>query len=242
MLSVIIPTWQEAACIADAVRAASAIADEVIVVDANSPDATARVARGAGARVVVSTKGRGQQLHVGALEARGDVLLFLHADARLPASARAAIDRALADPQIAGGNFHLRFVPDSPAARLFTWGNHLRRRWLRVYYGDSALFVTRAAYQALGGFRPLLIMEDYEFIRRLERERRTRYIHDIDVRVDARRFAERPTFTLLTWTLIQTLYSAGISAERLAPLYRDLRARSAAKRAINRTARTTAPE
>lgn len=223
-LSIVIPVWCESARIQTCVRAARAIADEVVVVDANSPDDTARLAREAGARVVQSAaKGRGAQLHAGALAASGDVLLFLHADAMLGAEARAALERALALPHVVGGNFFLRFEPEQGYARLFTWLNHVRRRWLRIYYGDSALFVRSRTYAALGGFRELPILEDYELIRRLERFGTTRYIREVEVRVSARRFASAPVRTLLVWISVQALYSCGVPAERLHALYRDVR-------------------
>ena len=93
-LSVVVPTFNEALHIEDTVSAALCIGDEVIVADGGSADETAELARGAGAHVVTSAKGRGAQLNVGAECAAGDALLFLHADARLPAEARVAIERA----------------------------------------------------------------------------------------------------------------------------------------------------
>lgn len=223
-LSVVIPVWCEAARIQACVHAARALADEVVVVDASSPDGTARLAREAGARVVQCiAKNRGAQLHAGALAASGDVLLFLHADAVLGAQARAALERALALPEIVGGNFFLRFEPEQGYARLFTWLNHVRRRWLRIYYGDSALFIRSRTYAALGGFRELPILEDYELIRRLERFGTTRYLREVEVRVSARRFASAPLRTLLVWITVQVLYSCGVSADRLHALYTDTR-------------------
>jgi len=222
-LSIVIPTFQEAAEIEAAIVSARAVADEVIVVDAASPDGTAELARAAGARVVVSGKGRGQQLVLGARAASGDVLMFLHADARVPIEARAAIEKSLADPAVVGGNFYLRFEPQTRVARLFTWGNDVRRRVLRIYYGDSAIFVRRPVYEAMGGFRPLPIMEDFEFVQRLEQVGVTRYVRDVVTTVSARRFSRSPLRALIVWVLIQSLYSSGVSAARLAPLYRDLR-------------------
>lgn len=222
-LSVIIPAWNEAATIAEAVRSARSYADEVVVADAHSPDGTASLAEAAGATVVHAPRGRGAQLCAGTKAADGDVLLFLHADARLPATARDAIERALRDPQCPGGNFLLRFEPRGGAANLFSWLNDLRRRWMRIYYGDSAIFLRREVYEALGGFKPLPILEDYEFIRRLERRGPTAYLRDVVVLASARRFARRPLWTVFIWIAIQSLYMAGVSPKRLARLYADLR-------------------
>jgi rSAM/selenodomain-associated transferase 2 len=218
-LSVVIPTWCEESSIERAVQAAARVGDEVIVADGGSPDRTVERAHAAGARVISAPAGRGPQLHAGALAARGDILLFLHADALLAPEARDAVLRALADPAVLGGNFRLRFDSANLAARIFSWANHLRRRWLRIYYGDSGLFLRRMTYQALGGFRPLPLFEDYELTRRLERAGRTVYLDDVEIRVSARRFERSPLTTLLVWTALQVLYSAGASAERLSRLY-----------------------
>jgi hypothetical protein len=173
--------------------------------------------------VIVERKGRGPQLHAGAGAARGDVLLFLHADAELGPAARPAVLRALSDPGVVGGNFYLRFWPEGPWARLFSWANDVRRRRLDIYYGDSAIFVRRAVYEELGGFRPLPILEDYELVRRLERYGPTVYVRDVQVRASARRFAARPWRTLFAWIVIQALYSMGVHPDRLAHLYADRR-------------------
>lgn len=223
VLSIVIPAWQEAARIAQAVAHARAIGDEVIVADAGSPDGTAAQAAQAGARVVQAPRGRGPQMNAGARAARGDVLLFLHADATIAPNARAAIDEALRDPHVLGGNCRLMFDPPGAAARLFAWANDRRRRWLRIYYGDSALFLRREAYDRLGGFAPLPLFEDYDLVRRLERLGRTAYLRHVEVRASARRFEAAPLRTLALWTVLQALYSLGVPAGRLARLYADRR-------------------
>ncbi len=222
-VSVIIPTWNEAASIKEAIAAAHSVADEIIVADAGSPDGTRRLAAEAGAIVVASSKGRGRQLAAGAMAASGDVLLFLHADVRLAPGARAAIDRAFSSDLVVGGNFYLRFDGATFAARLFTLANHLRRRLLRIYYGDSAIFVRASAYASLGGFGALPIFEDYEFVRRLERSGRTAYVRDVVAVASARRFEAAPMRTLLVWTALQVMFSLGVSPDRLSRFYSDAR-------------------
>lgn len=225
-ISVIIPAWCEAECIEQSVEGASRIGDEVIVADGGSPDDTAGIAASSGARVVIAPKGRGAQLRAGALAARGDVYLFLHADARLGPAARPAILSALQDPAIVGGNFLLAFEGERWFSRLFTAANDWRRRLFRVYYGDSALFVRRGVYERLGGFEPLPIFEDYEFIRRLEQSARgkTAYLREPRVYVSARRFERAPLATLGTWAALHALYSfANVHPTRLAALYHDVR-------------------
>jgi rSAM/selenodomain-associated transferase 2 len=224
LLSVIIPTIDEVDHVARAVAIAKAIGDEVIVADGGSSDGTCAVAARAGAIVIEAPRGRGRQLRAGAERARGDALLFLHADVEVPASARQAIDAAFGDPSVVGGNFLLRFVPPSFAARMFGWANDVRRRWLRVYYGDSGIFVRKNVYDALGGFRTLPILEDYDFVRRLERHGKTAYVRSVVITASARRFIRAPLRTLFVWTWIQILYSVfSVSPDRLAGHYANIR-------------------
>lgn len=140
-LSIIIPAWNEAALIVDAVNSARRIADEVIVVDGRSNDHTARLAHKAGAKVILAEKGRGAQLHAGALAASGDVLLFLHADARLPQYARDVLAKSFSDPSIVGGNFLIEFLPRSWFTQILVPFNDIRHWLTRRYYGDSGIFV-----------------------------------------------------------------------------------------------------
>jgi rSAM/selenodomain-associated transferase 2/rSAM/selenodomain-associated transferase 1 len=222
-ISVVIPAWCEAGGIEAAARSALAVGDEVIVADAGSPDETALAAARGGARVVQAPKGRGSQQNAGAKAARGEALLFLHADARLPPEARPAILEALSNPMVIGGSFRLRFEPATRAARFFTWGNDARHRALAIYYGDSAVFVRRTIFEALGGFQPFPIFEDFELIRRLERLGRMVYLRDIEVTASSRRFERAPVRTLLLWASLQTLYSVGVPPSALARLYADKR-------------------
>lgn len=224
-LSLIIPTWCEVTTIEGAVSRAREAADEVIVVDADSPDGTAAAANRAGARVLHSAKGRGRQLHRGAMAARGSVLLFLHADTEMasPSQTRAAICRALGDERIAGGNCRLRFTGGSFASSLFGWVNHLRRRWLHVYYGDAAIFVRKSVYEQLGGFRPYPIFEDYDFARRLERTHRSAYLDQVSVLASNRRFAQAPVSTVCRWAALHLLYSLAVAPDQLRRLYPDQR-------------------
>jgi rSAM/selenodomain-associated transferase 2 len=223
LISAIIPTWQEGECIARAVRAARAVADEVIVADGGSPDSTVAEAHAAGARVVHAPRGRGQQLAAGARAASGDVLLFLHADTLLPPEARRAIERALHDPRVLGGNFLLRFEPASRVSRLFTFIYDARRRTLGIYYGDSPLFVRRHDYHRLGGFPEQPLFEDYAFARLLQRSGPTRYVREVAAVTSSRRYADRPVSTLVQWTVLQALYSLGAPPRALARWYAPIR-------------------
>jgi len=222
-LSIVIPTWNEEPLVADAVECARAVADEVIVVDGGSPDRTVEEARRAGAVLVMAPKGRGPQLREGARRASGDVLLFLHADARLASHARDAILSAMADPAVVGGAFYIRFLPRSWFTKFLEPANDLRRRVTKRYYGDTGIFVRASVYRALGGHRPWKVMHDYEFSGRLEAAGPCVYIRDSCVWADARRFEGREIRTLLTWMLVQSLYRLGAPPRWLSPLYPDVR-------------------
>ena len=223
-VSAIIPTWQEEGRIGPAVAAARTIADEVVVSDGGSTDRTTPIARAQGAVVLQEARGRGQQLAAGAARASGDVLLFLHADTLLPPEARGSLERVLQDPRVSGGNFFLRFEPrEAPVGRLFTWLYDVRCRVLRIYYGDSPLFVRSEVYWRLGGFPAQPLFEDWAFIRRLERSERTVYVRDVEAVTSGRRYEKRVLRTLGTWVILQTLYSLGASPRRLARWYFDAR-------------------
>lgn len=118
-----------------------------------------------------------------------------------------------------GGNFRLLFDGDSGFSRWLT-GFYAWIRARGLYYGDSAIFVRRRVYQDLGGLRPLALMEDYDFTRRLERRGKTRCIDDPPLVTSSRRFeGRRPTSIVLGWLKIHALYHLGISPDRLARLY-----------------------
>jgi len=174
-LAVVIPTLNAAACLGATLEACrEAVGAEVLVVDGGSRDATRDIARGGGARVVESAPVRGRQLALGAEEARGAWMLFLHADTR-PAPGWAVAARAFMDGPGADGRAaaYFAFALDDPSPearrleRLVAW----RCRALALPYGDQGLLISRALYEAVGGFRPLPLMEDVDLVRRLGRRR-----------------------------------------------------------------------
>lgn len=222
-VSAVVPTWCEAENIAALVARLRDEVEEVIVADANSPDATAEEATRAGAYVVRSEKGRGAQMDAGAAVTRGDVIVFVHADTTIPVGFAEAIRSALNQEHIVGGNFRLRFTPVSWSARVFTWGNHVRRLFLRIYYGDSCIFVRSDVYRSLGGFRQLPLFEDHAFVRKLEKYGKTFYVHHPEVNTSARRFESHPFRVFALWTALQTAYIIGVSPWRLARFYADHR-------------------
>jgi rSAM/selenodomain-associated transferase 2 len=171
-LSIIVPVLDEAATIADALAALTPYRDrgaEVIVVDGSSRDATVEAARPLADRVLAAPRGRGSQMNAGAASARADVLLFLHADTRLPPDADRIILRALEQSSRGWGRFDVTIAGRSPLLRVVAAMMNLRSRLTGIATGDQAMFVTREAFTKAGGFPDLPLMEDIVLSRRLKR-------------------------------------------------------------------------
>ena len=226
LVSVLVPTLDEERELPALLDALGALPGrwEVVVADGGSRDGTVALARAhPSAPLVVDARGgRAAQLNSAAHRATGDVLLFLHADSRLPCDAYASVAEAWRTPGVAGGNFALRFDGDGAFERVLG-AVYTFQRAHGYYYGDSSVWVRREAFDALGGYREIPIMDDYDFVRRLERFGATRCLPG-PATTSARRWrALGIARTVLAWLLIRWLYVAGVSPQRLAHLYRAVR-------------------
>ena len=230
LVSVLVPTLDEARELPHLLGHLAALhgAWETIVADGGSRDATRQIAEDhpLRPRVVDHSGGRAAQLNAAARAATGDILLFLHADSRLPRDAYASLAEAWRSPHVQGGNFALRFDDEGGGSgvfeRLLGAVYRLQRRH-GFYYGDSSVWVRRATFTALGGFREIAIMDDYDFVRRLERNGTTRCLPG-PATTSARRWrAAGIARTVLAWFLIRRLYVAGVPPDKLARLYRVVR-------------------
>lgn len=219
-IAVVIPALDEAEAVAGAIASARAPGVEVVVVDGGSRDGTADRAREAGARVVTAPPGRARQLQAGFAATEADAVVFLHADTRLPPGFSDLVRRALAEPAVVGGAFGFRFRESGAALRVVEWGARLRSRWLRLPYGDQALFCRARVLRELGGVPQVPIMEDVDLVASLRRRGRV-VLLPADVRTSARRYLERGVArTVLRNGLALLGRALGLPRERLATWYR----------------------
>lgn len=222
-LSVIIPALQEEDDVAAAVRSALGDETEVVVVDGGSADATARRAAEAGARVVTGPRGRALQQNRGRAEAAGGVLLFLHADSRLPAGYAGAVFQTLLEAGTAAGAFRFRTDAPGPSMRMVEGMTNIRSRLLQLPYGDQGIFLRSEMFDAVGGFPKVSIAEDLLMVRKLARRGRIR-ISERAVVTSARRWRSLGVVrTTLINQIILTGCLLGRSPERLSSLYRSRR-------------------
>lgn len=191
---------------------------EVVLVDGGSRDDSVAMARAAGLRVVVAERGRARQMNAGAQACGGALLLFLHADTRLPEAADAMVRAALAVQ--AWGRFDVRIDGRPRMLRVVAALMNLRSRLSGIATGDQAIFVRREVFEALGGFPDQPLMEDIELSRRLLRVSRPACLR-ARVRTSGRRWEQRGVWRTiaLMWRL-RWAYWRGVPAERLAEAYR----------------------
>lgn len=218
-LSIVIPTLDAAATL-PATIASLGPADEVIVCDGGSRDGTRDVAVRLGADVITAPRGRGRQLAAGAERARGEWLLFLHADTTLEAGWRRAVELYIADPANARRAAAFRFALDDASAaarrleRIVAW----RSEALALPFGDQALLISRDFYLALGGFRAMPLMEDVDLVRRIGRGRL--HILPVAARTSAARWrAEGWVSRSLRNAACLSLYFLGVPPSLLVRLY-----------------------
>jgi rSAM/selenodomain-associated transferase 2 len=192
---------------------------ELVAADGGSTDGTTALAAPL-ARVVASGPGRARQMNAGARRTSGEVLWFVHADTRIAPAALGQIRAALADPATAGGGLTLRFDRTGPALRWIAWTSNLRARYLRWVFGDQAMFIRRTAFDALGGFPDLPLMEDLEMSRRLRRHGKVVLLPAAST-ASARRFTKHGAWRMLAFMqYLKLLYFAGVSPQRIHDLYR----------------------
>ncbi|MGZ8467177.1 MAG: TIGR04283 family arsenosugar biosynthesis glycosyltransferase [Candidatus Binatia bacterium] len=223
-ISVIVPVLNEEKSIAATLQALAHLQPhETIVVDGGSHDRTAEIAAECGVKVILSERGRARQMNRGARQASGEVLLFLHADTRLPPTAFSDIAGAMGDPRYVGGRFDVELDGKHWMLPLVGRLISYRSRLSKVATGDQALFVRRAVFQRMGGFADIPLMEDIAFCRRLKGLGEVACLRSRVV-TSARRWEVDGVWRTIfrMWTL-KLLYLTGVSPARLKQFYADTR-------------------
>jgi len=221
-LSIIIPTLDEAGGIVatlESLRELRRRGHEVIVADGGSRDATAALAQGLADRIVCSPAGRAEQMNAGARAASGDLLIFLHADSRLPQEADRVLAERLAASGLAWGRFDIRIAGAHPLLRLVERMMNLRSRLTHICTGDQSIFVRREAFEAIGGYPSQVLMEDIAISARLRRLSAPLCLRERCL-TSARRWENDGvlrTIGLMWWLRLQ--YACGAAPARLARAY-----------------------
>jgi rSAM/selenodomain-associated transferase 2 len=223
-ISVVVPMLNEERTIAATLLALTQLKPhELILVDGGSSDGTPTICRQFNVEVLTAPRGRAAQMNYGARRATGNVLLFLHADTRLPPTAFDDIRNALGDPRFVGGRFDIQLDGDHWMLRVIGAMISLRSRLSKVGTGDQGIFVRREVFQRLGGFPEIPLMEDIALCRALKRLGEVACLRS-KVITSARRWESDGVWRTIIrmWTL-RLLYLAGVSPVWLKKFYVDTR-------------------
>jgi len=222
-ISIIIPVVDEADGICSAIAGTQADPSvmERIVVDGGSSDGSVEKAKSCGARVIRSAPWRSRQMNAGAEAAAGDILLFLHADTRLPPGFECHVREILGRPDTVAGAFRLAIDGGFQGLRVIERLANFRSVRMGMPYGDQAIFIRADRFHRAGGFPEIPIMEDFEFMRQLRREGRIG-IAPVSAVTSARRYRDHG-FWRTTWInqLMIIAYLLGVSPRRLTRWYRS---------------------
>jgi len=218
-ISIIVPALNEEDSIRETLDAFQVFKGaEIILVDGGSTDRTLSIAENYDVKILHAPRGRGLQLSIGAQQASGDILWFVHADTVVSPDAVEQIKSALSNREVVGGNFTIRFNGTRRAAKFLT-RLYPKLGKLGLIYGDSAIFARRSVYRKIGGFKPFPIFEDLDFVERLKASGKLVTLQSV-VTTSSRRFENKSfILTFLRWTILQILYWLGVSPYTLLKIY-----------------------
>ena len=225
-LSIIIPMLDERRTLPSLLENLASLesgATEIIFADGGSTDGSRELVARSGFRLLDAPRGRARQMNAGAASASGEVLLFLHADNRLPENCETLIFSALEREGCAAGCFRLRFDTDHPLMKICAFMSTFRVKRRQIAFGDQGIFVKETLFNKLGGFPDIPLMEDYRFSEMLVRETKIA-VADGFITTSARRFTDGGMLrTMWKMQKIQHFYRRGVAPEELLKLYRDVR-------------------
>lgn len=223
-ISIIIPVLNEEERIIRALDHLSKIQDDtvldIIVVDGNHKGNTLLFLHDRKVITIKSEKGRARQMNSGAKRARGDILLFLHADTSVPDNAFERIITVIKTGRYVGGAFNFGFDSQRWVFKLIAAVASMRSRITRIPFGDQAIFIKRNYFEEIGGFCDIPLMEDLELMKRIRRRGDPIHIIPLKLTTSARKWEEEGVIytTLRNW-LLQFLYFCGVSPEKLVGYY-----------------------
>jgi rSAM/selenodomain-associated transferase 2 len=224
--SVIIPVFHEQETINDLLEHLMDLPGheraEFIVVDGDPGGSTLdNMADFSEVNTLIGPKGRAAQMNAGAERAGNDILIFLHADTKLPDDAFRLIENAFRQKDVVGGAFQLSIDSDRPYLKLVSWMANRRTALNRIPYGDQAIFMDREYFNSIGGYREMPLMEEVELMRRIRKRGDSIAIIEEPVKTSDRRWEDEGAYyvTFRNWTLA-VLYSLGVSPEFLVKFYK----------------------
>ena len=194
---------------------------EIIIVDGDPQCGTIKAISDNSVICITSSKGRARQMNAGAAIARGAILIFLHADTKLPVCALQKISQVLGNPKYIGGAFDLGIDSDRLILKYIAVRASFRSRLNQIPYGDQAIFIRKNYFDKIGGFRDIPLMEDVDLMRRIKKDGKKIHILRDKVITSARRWEnEGAVYTTLRNQIIVFLYYLGVSHHKLAKLYK----------------------
>ena len=225
-LSVIVPVLHEGNRINDLVDHLILLDSqktlEIVIVDGCQEKDTLTALHNENVIKISSEPGRAKQMNAGASGAKGEILIFLHADTELPASALRWINSFMGKKEYVAGAFDLGIKSEKLIFKVIAAVSSFRSRLSRIPFGDQALFIRREYFNRIGGYKEIPLMEDVELMRRIKRSGEKIWIIPESVMTSARRWEKEGVVycTLRNWTL-QILYSLGVSPDKLARFYKS---------------------
>ena len=221
MITIIIPVLNEEKNIAKVLENISQLdgEKEIIVVDGGSIDNTVGIVEKKDVILLSSEKGRGCQMNKGAEIAKGETLLFLHADTKLPDNAILEIDKVMKAPESIGGRFDVRFDDNRFIFKLIAFLMNWRSSLTEIFTGDHAIFIRKSAFKELGGYSEIPLMEDIELSKKMKRKGKVACINNCVI-TSARKWKEEGIIkTILLMWLLRLLYFFKVSPIFLSKIY-----------------------